>query len=586
MPKLERLRAITNTISDTHRLFHAFVSLGMLSQGYSYVAPSILFTDNAVSRDIFGHEMDPSQQSSLSDMFANHFVGSTFFQTYNLDQMGQSLGTGSFSTCWRCCHRKSKQEYAVKIVSRRVDCSQEESLLRICQGHPNVVKLEEVHQDRAHTFFVMELLSGGELLQKRHYTEREAQRVMRQLTSAVRFMHSHGVVHRDLKPENIVYAYEGEDAPVKIVDFGFARLKSCEPLHTPCFTLPYAAPEVIAKQDYDESCDMWSLGTILYFMLSGSPPFGIGSPDVAARIKAGQIDFSGTAWRNVSAAAKRVTMDLLVLDPSKRLTAAALANHPWLARNISDVLTPSFDVTQPDHAVASTSTMTFARANEGFQLRAVDAAKLAQRRKHKRSTSHSSLSSTASRPSSSSSSPLSVQLLRPPSTTTSIATTSASPARPPSVFDFSEERVNEYLSSLSSSSDSNSPRLSHRPEKHRQEKQQQQQQRPDGLVVEALRQTAKRRKRDSDLASPCQPETSTKRERRDVESGGNSGGTSSSSGGPMTRSRKRKLEQMVSGSESSAESYESSSQSAQDEASVHRKHKAAKRSRFATIVVE
>ncbi|XP_011342029.1 ribosomal protein S6 kinase alpha-5 isoform X2 [Ooceraea biroi] len=547
-----------------------------LFRGYSYVAPSILFTDNAVSRDIFGHEMDANQQSSLSDMFATHFVGSTFFQTYHLDQMSQSLGTGSFSTCWRCRHRQTKQEYAVKIISRRVDCSQEESLLRICQGHPNVVKLIEVHQDRAHTFFVMELLSGGELLQKpRRYTEREAQRVMRQLTSAVRFMHSHGVVHRDLKPENIVYAYEGDDAPVKIVDFGFARLKSCEPLHTPCFTLPYAAPEVIAKRAYDESCDMWSLGTILYFMLSGSPPFGVGTPDVAARIEAGQIDFSGSAWRSVSSAAKQVTMDLLTLDPNKRLTAAALANHPWLARNISDVLTPAFDVTQPDHAIASTSTMTFARANEGFQLRAVDTAKLAQRRKHKRSTSHSSLSSTASRPSSSSSSPLSVQLLRPPSTTTSNATTSASPARPPSVFDFSEEKVNEYLSSLSSSSDSNSPRFSQRQEKHRQEKQRQ-----DRLVAETLKRSAKRRKRDADLASSAQQESSTKRERRDVES------SNSSSSGPMTRSRKRKLEQLASGSESSADSFESSSQVAQDETSVHRKHKATKRSRLATIVVE
>nr|XP_012229128.1 PREDICTED: LOW QUALITY PROTEIN: ribosomal protein S6 kinase alpha-5 [Linepithema humile] len=532
--------------------------------GYSYVAPSVLFTDNAVSRDIFGDEEGTrSQRPSMSNLLATHFEESAFFQIYELDREAPALGDGSFSICLRCRHRQTQQEYAVKIVSQRVDCSREENLLRVCQGNPYVVKLIGVYNDRAHTYFVMELLSGGELLQRRRsFSERQARRVMRQLASAVRYMHTRGVVHRDLKPENIVFVHQGEDSPVKIVDFGFARMKSnCEPLHTPCFTLPYAAPEVLARQEYDESCDMWSLGTILYFMLSGIPL----SPEMAARIRAGEINLDSNVWSHASNAAKLVMKSLLMVDPSKRLTANDLVYHPWLMNNNTmPPVTPS-DAVHVDQTATTSSISTFERANDSFRLRAVDFAKLAQRRKHKCSTS----SSSTSRPSSSSSSsPSSVQLLHPPSAAVSNVTTTASTLSP-SAFDFSEERVNEYLSSLSSSSDSNSPRLPQPQER---------------FAGKTMKRTAKR-KHNTDLDSSCQQEAATKhRHRRDVDEE-NSG---SNSNGPMTRSRKRKLDELVNYSDSSAESYESSTQVAtRDETNVHRKHKAGKRSkRLPTVVVE
>ncbi|XP_015599737.1 ribosomal protein S6 kinase alpha-5 isoform X2 [Cephus cinctus] len=507
-------------------------------RGYSYVAPSILFGENVVSEEIFrdAAKVNPEvQRPSASDVLAARFEESTFFQHYDLDPREEALGDGSFSVCRRCRHRLSHQEFAVKIVSRRVDCGREASLLRACQGHPNIVKLIEVHQDRAHTYLVMELLSGGELLRRpRPFSESQASRVMRQLASAVRFMHSRGVVHRDLKPENLVFAHSGEDSCIKIVDFGFARLKrGRESLHTPCFTLPYAAPEVLARQGYDESCDLWSLGAILYSMLAGSPPFRTGSPDLASRIRAGEIDFESNAWSHISAACKEVAKGLLSADPSKRLTASALANHEWLIGSNESPDAANSDVPAAIVAVEK---------HEGFRLREVDGAKLAQRRKlHKRSTSSSVSSSTST----TSSSP-SVQLLRPPSATTT-TTTSASPAQP-NAFDFGEDKVNEYLSSLSSSSDSNSPRIVHQTER--------------GEAVEGPR---------------------SKRRKRELESK-----QSDSSSGPVTRSRKRKLEQNASGSDSSVESAESTCRLVKhDQANVHRKQKTGKRpKRLATIIVE
>lgn len=519
------------------------------------MAPSILFSNNVVSNDIFKDaaetkKTERSHRPSLSDVIASRFEESSFFQQYELDTQEKALGDGSFSVCRRCRHRKTQNEFAVKIVSRKMYCDREASLLRACQGHSNVVKLIEVHQDRAHVYLVMELLTGGELLQ-RSFTEEQANRIMQQLVSAMQFIHSRGVVHRDLKPENIIFAHQGEDSPIKIVDFGFAQVKhSCEPLHTPCFTLPYAAPEVIAQKGYDQSCDLWSLGAILYSMLSGRPPLRSDTLD--------EIRFDANAWNHLSKSVRQVMEGLLTTDPSKRLTVTALVNHPWMAEPSATTRVLVASSQSLETAVISTPCE---RITEGFRLREVDGAKLAQRRKlHKRSTS-SSVSSSASTTSSSPS----VQLLRPPSASTSNATiTSASPAQP-CVFDFGDDKVNEYLSSLSSSSDSNSPRVSLQ----------------QGVTAR------KRRKRGADV-DLCQQEGSTRsigsRRVRDVNSE-----FVENKGGPLTRLRKRQLEQdlVIGSSDSSTESYESTAQGdIQREANVHRKQKAVKRFRRLSTDVE
>ncbi|XP_032678914.1 ribosomal protein S6 kinase alpha-5-like isoform X2 [Odontomachus brunneus] len=568
-------------------------------RGYSYVAPSTRFADNAVSNHIFkestlqGIDTTSGESSRMSaPVIPTCLEDSSFLQQYEVSPREKALGDGSFSVCLRCRHRKTQQEFAVKIISRRVNCVREPNLLRVCQGHPNIVKLIDVYQDGVHTYLVMELLSGGELLrQRRRFTEEQARRVIRQLVSAVQYMHARCVVHRDLKPENIVFAHKGEDSPVKIVDFGFARIKrSCEPLRTPCFTLPYAAPEVMTGQGYDEGCDLWSLGAILYFMLSGNQSFGTGSPDLATRIRTGEIDFDGSAWNHLSASVKEVMKGLLTLDPSKRLTASALASHPWLvgfshpltglsamtsfprdhttiAINTIVTTTTTATTTTAAAAAAAASTTsilitpttttitttnassTCERAVEGFRLREVDGAKLAQRRKlQKRSTSSSVSSSTSN----TSSSPPSALLLRPPSASTSNATTSASPAQP-SVFDFNEDHVTEYLSSLSSSSESNSPRIS-----------------LQDIVGK------KRRRRNVDLYRRKAP-TKPQRHKRDMDSEccENSDDISN---GPLTRSRKRKLElAALSSSDSSLESNESAQGDA--ETNIHRKQKGSKRSK-------
>ncbi|XP_031357629.1 ribosomal protein S6 kinase alpha-5-like [Photinus pyralis] len=380
-------------------------------KGYSYISPSVIFTKNVISDDLL---RPVSRQGDAAKLAECKLADSPFFQSYDIDLEEKILGDGSFSVCRRCVQKSTGREFAVKIVSRRMDCTQEINLLRACQGHPNIVSLHEVIIDEGHTYLVCELLKGGELLDrirsKSKFTEGEASVIMRKLVSAVSFMHSRGVVHRDLKPENLLFTTDEEDAEIKVVDFGFARLKQeKEVLHTPCFTLHYAAPEVLNgdPQGYDENCDLWSLGVILYTMMCGRAPFHSSSRDnsavvVMAKIKNGDFSFSSPAWCDVSDDAKNIVQGLLTVDPQQRLRMVDLRNHPWVQ---GSQVFPQTPLMTPDVLSSSGSTEKGLQATfnafhkaerEGFRLQDVLNAKLAQRRRLKKSSSDNMSNSSCS----------------------------------------------------------------------------------------------------------------------------------------------------------------------------------------------
>uniref|UniRef100_A0A4W6F0A9 Ribosomal protein S6 kinase n=1 Tax=Lates calcarifer TaxID=8187 RepID=A0A4W6F0A9_LATCA len=357
------------------------------------------------------------------------FQESQFFHHYELCLHGPPLGEGSFSVCRKCRHKQSGHDYAVKIVSRRMEANTQREIaaLRQCETHPNIVKLHDVYTDQYHTYLVMELLRGGELLErikrKKLFGEAEASQLLQSLVSAVSFMHEAGVVHRDLKPENVLFADEGEDSVLKVIDFGFARLcpAGSAPLQTPCFTLQYAAPELFESAGYDKACDLWSLGVILYTMLSGQVPFqseqrGMTSSyaaDIMQKIKEGDFSLDGEAWKGVSEDAKELVKGLLTVDPERRLKLSDLKENSWLQGGASMSTTP---LCTPDVLESSGPTVrTYVNATykafnrgkrEGFFLKSVDNAPLAKRRKLKMtstgvetrwsSSSSSSSSSTSS----------------------------------------------------------------------------------------------------------------------------------------------------------------------------------------------
>ena len=137
--------------------------------------------------------------------------------------------------------------------------------------HPNAVKLYEIFDEESHLFLVLELLSGGELLDrivdKENYSEKEASDAIRPIVDAIRYCHGIGIIHRDLKPENLLYESEEEGSMLKVTDFGVARyVQQTELATTACGTPNYVAPEIIAGGGYGKEVDYWSIGVIIYIM--------------------------------------------------------------------------------------------------------------------------------------------------------------------------------------------------------------------------------------------------------------------------------------------------------------------------------
>merc|ERR1719487_1507833 len=189
---------------------------------------------------------------------------------------------------------------------------------------------------------VMELVTGGELFDrivaKGSYTEKDAAGVIMQLCDALKYMHEKKIVHRDLKPENILYSTTDEDSPIKVADFGLARvISNKEMMKTACGTPGYVAPEVLKNKGYDSGAvDMWSTGVILYILLCGFPPFYEEElPALFEQILHARYDFPSPWWDNISKDAKDLVTKLLELDPTTRLTAAQVMAHVWCSGNAS-----------------------------------------------------------------------------------------------------------------------------------------------------------------------------------------------------------------------------------------------------------
>ncbi|XP_051772791.1 LOW QUALITY PROTEIN: ribosomal protein S6 kinase alpha-2 [Ctenopharyngodon idella] len=315
-------------------------------------------------------------------------------------ELKEDIGIGAYSVCKRCVHRITSVEYAVKIIDRaKKDPSEEiEILLRYGQ-HPNIITLKDVYDDGKFVYLVMELMRGGELLDRilrqKCFSEREASAVLCTITKTVEYLHSQGVVHRDLKPSNILYVDEtGDPESIRICDFGFAKQLRAENglLMTPCYTANFVAPEVLKKQGYDAACDIWSLGILLYTMLAGFTPFANGPDDtpeeILARIGSGKFALSGGNWDTVSDAAKDIVTKMLHVDPHQRLTAPLVLRHQWIVNR--DELSQSQLIRQDVQLVKGAMAATYSALNRSPQapkLEPVLSSSLAQRRGMKRLTS-------------------------------------------------------------------------------------------------------------------------------------------------------------------------------------------------------
>ncbi|XP_072308812.1 MAP kinase-activated protein kinase 3-like isoform X1 [Eucyclogobius newberryi] len=266
------------------------------------------------------------------------------------------LGHGINGKVLECYCQKSGEKCALKILQDTPKARLEVELHCKASGGPHIVRVlnlyEKMHKEKKCIFVIMECLNGGELFNRieargdQAFTEREASEIVRDIGTAINFLHHLNIAHRDIKPENLLYTSEDNNATLKLTDFGFAKetiVHNC--LQTPCYTPYYVAPEVLGPEKYDKSCDMWSLGVIMYILLCGFPPFYSNtgqaiSPGMRQRIRLGQYDFSDPEWDEVSEEAKQIIADLLKTNPNERMTIQQFMNHPWISQSMVVPQTP------------------------------------------------------------------------------------------------------------------------------------------------------------------------------------------------------------------------------------------------------
>jgi len=206
-------------------------------------------------------------------------------------------------------------------------------------GHPNIVAIKGAYEDTTMVYLVMELCEGGELfdriIERGTYTETKAANLIRTIVSAIEACHNSGVVHRDLKPENLLFVSKDEDSILKVADFGFSCLFEPGEVLTQIVGSPYyVAPEVL-NQQYGPKVDIWSVGVVLYILLSGALPFRAETfQEVYEEVmKKMPLNFAKHPWPSISKGAKDLLHKMLNLDPYKRYTASEVLKHPWICEN-------------------------------------------------------------------------------------------------------------------------------------------------------------------------------------------------------------------------------------------------------------
>ncbi|CAH1642281.1 unnamed protein product [Spodoptera littoralis] len=289
-----------------------------------------------------------------------------------------------------CKEKSTGAKRALKVLHDNTKARREVELHWRARGCIHIVQVIDVYENsyggRGCLLVVMECMDGGELFQRIQdnregaFTERQAAEIMHSICVAVRHLHDSNIAHRDIKPENLLYSSTQPNAVLKLTDFGFAKetLTPADTLQTPCYTPYYVAPEVLGPEKYDKSCDIWSLGVVMYILLCGFPPFysnhGLaispgmkkaraersapyaqvcfwsdGEPPMLAvrrpaltRIRLGQYDFPEPEWSNVSAEAKNLIRGMLSVDPAKRLTIQQVMSSPWIRQFTQVPQTPLY----------------------------------------------------------------------------------------------------------------------------------------------------------------------------------------------------------------------------------------------------
>ena len=265
----------------------------------------------------------------------------------------KQIGRGYFGTVNIVIPKNdSNKRYACKSINKhKLSVSKIQNVLREIEtlslvDHPNIVKFYETYNDKNNFHIIMELCTGGDLFthvaNSEFFTEKDACHLIFKITSAIVHCHSLGIVHRDLKPENILFENKLKFSDIKLIDFGLSRkYLNDDDLHSVVGSPFYVAPEVL-EGNYDEKCDVWSIGIIAYCLLNGSPPFvSDKKAKIFEQIKKAKVTFPIDKFALISNEAKQFILKALTRNPKKRPNAVQLLQEKWLEEEFHEDINPA-----------------------------------------------------------------------------------------------------------------------------------------------------------------------------------------------------------------------------------------------------
>ena len=269
-------------------------------------------------------------------------VGSLEMDIREIYKFKDLLGRGHFGTvrsAYRRFEKAPHKLFAIKSISKKNlsinhlnDLIKEVDIISSLD-HPNIIKFYETYNDNYYFHIVMELCRGKDLLSRINKginDEKIIATIIMKILHSISYCHSKGISHRDLKPDNIIFESPDIDSDIKLIDFGLSKkFKSSEKLHSILGTPYYVAPEILTK-NYNEKCDIWSVGIITYLLIVGDVPFkGKNNNDIFNKILHQKINFNYNKWKNFSKEAKNFVQLLLQKDFNKRPSAQEALNHNW-----------------------------------------------------------------------------------------------------------------------------------------------------------------------------------------------------------------------------------------------------------------